>query len=231
MLQLCKRALRPFTAATVAGVTMAMVLASSGAAGAGAVQSAPQPSQVAASAAMPATGTVLSKGALSATSRVFGATLNGTKAVRGTFTPISSRISDTGKLVLRGTLRAVVIDKTTGVRTKVTKAVNTLPVRSVNGNSLSSAARSAAPSASAAAAALPACQILNLRLGPVDLNLLGLEVHLRTVILNIVAVPGPGNLLGNLLCAVAHLLDGTPLGSQLSQLNELLASILAILRS
>jgi len=48
-------------------------------------------------------------------------------------------------------------------------------------------------------------------LGPLDLNLLGLEVHLNRVVLDIVAVPGAGNLLGNLLCAVAGLLDGTDL--------------------
>lgn len=51
------------------------------------------------------------------------------------------------------------------------------------------------------------CQILDLTLGPLDLNLLGLMVHLDTVHLNITAQQGPGNLLGNLLCAVAGLLD------------------------
>jgi hypothetical protein len=51
------------------------------------------------------------------------------------------------------------------------------------------------------------CQILDLTLGPLDLNLLGLVVHLDTVHLNITAERGPGNLLGNLLCAVAGLLD------------------------
>ena len=45
-------------------------------------------------------------------------------------------------------------------------------------------------------------------LGPLDLNLLGLEIHLQRVVLDIVAVAGAGNLLGNLLCAVAGLLDG-----------------------
>src|SRR5262245_23850601 len=52
------------------------------------------------------------------------------------------------------------------------------------------------------------CQILNLTLGPLDLDLLGLQVHLNQVHLNITAQQGPGNLLGNLLCSVAHLLDG-----------------------
>ena len=47
------------------------------------------------------------------------------------------------------------------------------------------------------------CQILDLVLGPLDLDLLGLEVHLDQVHLNISASPGRGNLRGNLLCAVA----------------------------
>lgn len=46
-----------------------------------------------------------------------------------------------------------------------------------------------APDAPAAAAAL-SCEILDLVLGPLDLNLLGLEVHLDTVHLNITAVGG-----------------------------------------
>ena len=46
-----------------------------------------------------------------------------------------------------------------------------------------------------------------------NLNLLGLKVHLNRVHLNITAQTGPGNLVGNLLCAVAHLLDGTPLSA------------------
>ena len=51
------------------------------------------------------------------------------------------------------------------------------------------------------------CRILDLDLGPIHLDLLGLVVDLSEVHLDITAVPGPGNLLGNLLCAVAHLLD------------------------
>ncbi len=70
------------------------------------------------------------------------------------------------------------------------------------------------------------CDILNLVLGPLDLNLLGLEVHLNQVILDIVATSGAGNLLGNLLCAVAGLLDG---GAALGQIAALLNQILGIL--
>jgi hypothetical protein len=51
------------------------------------------------------------------------------------------------------------------------------------------------------------CRILTLKLGPLDLNLLGLRVQLNRINLRITAEPGPGNLLGNLLCAVAGLLD------------------------
>jgi hypothetical protein len=72
------------------------------------------------------------------------------------------------------------------------------------------------------------CDILNLVLGPLDLNLLGLEVHLKKVILDIVATTGAGNLLGNLLCAVAGLLDGTSLLDRL-KLSNILNRILSLL--
>ena len=71
------------------------------------------------------------------------------------------------------------------------------------------------------------CEILNLELGPLDLRLLGLEVHLDRIVLNITAVPGAGNLLGNLLCAIAGLLDGGALGQQLVNLLNQLLTILA----
>lgn len=67
------------------------------------------------------------------------------------------------------------------------------------------------------------CEILNLVLGPLDLDLLGLQIHLNQVVLVIQAEPGPGNLLGNLLCAVANLLNG---GGALQQLTSLLNNIL-----
>jgi hypothetical protein len=78
------------------------------------------------------------------------------------------------------------------------------------------------------AAALGSCDVLNLVLGPLDLNLLGLEVHLKKVVLDVVAVSGAGNLLGNLLCAVAGLLDGVGV---LGQVTDLLNQILAVLKA
>jgi hypothetical protein len=71
-----------------------------------------------------------------------------------------------------------------------------------------------------------ACQVLNLVLGPINLNLLGLRVATNEVRLLIEAVPGAGNLVGNLLCAVTNLLNpgaNTPLGQLVQVLNALLA--------
>jgi hypothetical protein len=65
-----------------------------------------------------------------------------------------------------------------------------------------------------------ACDILHLELGPLDLDLLGLIVHLNQIVLDIDAQPGPGNLLGNLLCGVAGLLDNP--GGLTRLLNDLL---------
>ena len=55
------------------------------------------------------------------------------------------------------------------------------------------------------------------------LDVLGMQVDLRRIVLDITAQAGAGNLLGNLLCAVAGLLDD-PTG-----LAKLLNQILAIL--
>ena len=51
-------------------------------------------------------------------------------------------------------------------------------------------------------------------------------MHLNQVVLDIIATTGAGNLLGNLLCAVAGLLDG---GAALGQIAALLNQILGIL--
>jgi len=78
-------------------------------------------------------------------------------------------------------------------------------------------------------AARATCDVLHLVLGPLNLDLLGLQVHLNRVVLDIVAQTGAGNLLGNLLCAVTGLLDSTGLLSSL-RLSNLLNRILSILR-
>lgn len=65
------------------------------------------------------------------------------------------------------------------------------------------------------------CNILTLNIGAIHLDLLGLVVDLSPIDLVIDAVSGPGNLLGNLLCAVAGLLDpSTALADFLNALLE-----------
>jgi hypothetical protein len=101
-----------------------------------------------------------------------------------------------------GTLNGVVSDLAGNVLTTITNLAVQLPILGTTTAS---------------------CAILHLELGPLDLNLLGVAVHLDKIVLDITAVPGAGNLLGNLLCAVAHLLDnGGPLTGLTALLNRLL---------
>jgi hypothetical protein len=105
-----------------------------------------------------------------------------------------------GQLVAIGTLTGTLTNTLTGATTAISQLI-TIPI-SVAGTT---------------------CQILHLTLGPLDLNLLGLMIHLNQVVLNIDAQSGPGNLLGNLLCAVAGLLDsGGPLTGLVGLLNNIL---------
>ena len=70
------------------------------------------------------------------------------------------------------------------------------------------------------------CTILTLHTGAISLNLLGLNVALAPIDLVITAQAAPGNLLGNLLCAVVHLLDaGGPLSGLVALLNQILGAI------
>ena len=149
------------------------------------------------------------------TSKVVGKTSNGDK-VGGSFTPLKVVERD-GVLYMKGFLNGVIKDA--GPDTKFS-GIQTIPIKKINGSSVTDG-RVAANAA--------ACDILNLVLGPLDLNILGLQIDLQRVVLDITAVPGAGNLLGNLLCAVAGLLDGGPLAGLLGQLQTLLNQILAAL--
>ena len=82
------------------------------------------------------------------------------------------------------------------------------------------------PSTTAQVPTPGACPVLNLNLGPINLNLLGLRVATNQINLLVEAIPGAGNLLGNLLCAVTNLLNpsaSTPLQQLVQVLNALLA--------
>ena len=74
------------------------------------------------------------------------------------------------------------------------------------------------------------CPILHLDLGPLHVDLLGLHVDLSEIVLDVSAESGGGNLLGNLLCAVTHLLDGPgSLADIADLLNRILQAIASVL--
>jgi hypothetical protein len=117
---------------------------------------------------------------------VAGTVTNDAGAVVGTFIgryTVNRVVNASGTPTAVGTVTGTVTNTETGATTPVAQAI------------------------SAPLQAEGSCQILDLTLGPLDLNLLGLVVHLDAVHLNITAVEGAGNLLGNLLCSVAGLLD------------------------
>jgi hypothetical protein len=154
----------------------------------------------------------------SITSTVAGTFTNadGQGTFAGTFTPQKFAVVN-GVLEATGLLKGTMTDAN-GTKLGTVSQTATLPVNTSG----------AAPS-NAANAAL-ACNILDLTLGPLNLNLLGLVVTLNQVHLVINAVPGAGNLLGNLLCAVAGLLNGGgALSGVLGQIATLLNQILALL--
>lgn len=130
-----------------------------------------------------------------------GAIFNGTLKV----TSVTAN-SVTGALTAAGNLTGTLTSATgTVIGTVTNQAISGLPVTGASAS----------------------CTILTLTLGPLDLNLLGLMVHLNQVVLTITAQPGPGNLLGNLLCDVANLLNGGSLNTLLQQLVNDLNAILS----
>ena len=139
----------------------------------------------------------------------------------GTFAISRFAIQDE-RLVAIGQLTGAVTDPTGKVgSTMVTNVA--MPVANASG----SPAAEAPASCDSDATAQAACDILNLVLGPLHLDLLGLVIDLNQVVLNITAQPGAGNLLGNLLCAITGLLDAGSLGQQLVNLLNQLIGVLA----
>ena len=139
---------------------------------------------------------------------VTGTTATG-GALSGVATITGFALNSAGQLVANGTLTGTLTDAAGAVTTLTNEVFSTVVTPAASG---------------------PGCQVLDLTLGPLNLNLLGLVVTLNQVHLNITAQPGPGNLLGNLLCSVTHLLDN-PAGSTgglqnlLAVLNRLLAGL------
>jgi hypothetical protein len=123
----------------------------------------------------------------------------------GTFT-VTDFVVENGQLVANGVVAGEFTDSDTGAVTAVpAEVVGTTVTAAGSGGS---------------------CGVLDLDLGPLHLDLLGLVVDLDEVVLDVVAEQGPGNLLGNLLCAVTGLLDG---GGPLTGLTALLDRINGLL--
>jgi hypothetical protein len=122
--------------------------------------------------------------------------------LNGVFTITSFAVNSAGQIVANGTFTGTAV--VGGVAQTVTDTPASTPLQ-VTGS----------------------CRILDLTLGPLHLDLLGLVVDLNQVHLTITAQQGPGNLLGNLLCAIANLLNGSPSPTSLQQIVNLLNQILA----
>jgi hypothetical protein len=132
----------------------------------------------------------------------------GGKAFNGHFS-VSRFVTRNGKTYALGTL------------------TGTLGTRHVTKQAAFPATLPASGSTSPLAGSSAVCPILHLTLGPLNLNLLGLTVHLNQVVLDITAQSGPGNLLGNLLCSVANLLNsGSVLSNELSGLLNIVQNLL-----
>jgi hypothetical protein len=148
----------------------------------------------AATAAPPSSSTVVT----APVTGTFTDALGGTGTFVGTYT-LERFTTQNGQLAVVGTLTGTLTDSLGAVIGTITTRVTAL----IDTNAT--------------------CQILELTLGPLDLDLLGLQVHLDQVHLEITAQSGPGNLLGNLLCGIAGLLDtGAPASAIVRLLNELL---------
>jgi hypothetical protein len=138
-------------------------------------------------------------------------------AVTGTFTPLKFSKKN-GKVFVRGVVDGVITDATSQT-TRTFTVIRKTRVLSINGTPAT---------ARGARAAMAECEVLDLVLAPLRLDLLGLVVNLDRVDLNITAVSGPGNLLGNLLCSVVGLLDGGLqglLGRLVNLLNRILGQL------
>ncbi len=130
------------------------------------------------------------------TQSVTGTILNG-GAFTGTFT-ITEFVALNGQLYAVGTLTGTLTDASGASIGTLTDLVLSAPVASISGS----------------------CETLHLELGPVDLDLLGIQVHLDNIVFDITAQSGSGKL----LCGISNLLNsGGALNSIAQALNQLIA--------
>jgi hypothetical protein len=157
----------------------------------------------------------------------------GTASAQGTTKPFAQTVPVTGQAKngkqFTGTYTIRRFIERDGQAWAVGTLKGKLKHRPVVRNGVQMPASVVAPAAAAQVPPVPtpgACEVLNLVLGPINLNLLGLRVATNEIRLLVEAVPGAGNLLGNLLCAITNLLNpsaNTPLSQLVQVLNALLA--------
>jgi hypothetical protein len=151
-------------------------------------------------------------------------------AAKGLTLPVTGKAAHGGKVSGTFTVAQFVA---TGDPSNPIGALGTLVLETKDGRRAVTTATMPVTLASGAAssgltAQLLTCEILELTLGPLDLNLLGLEVHLDTVHLVIEANPA-GGLLGQLLCAIANLLSLGDILGNLAAILDLLNQLLDVL--
>jgi hypothetical protein len=139
-------------------------------------------------------------------------TARGAGRVAGTFT-IQRFVDNGGQLGAFGTL----VLTTAQGQTAVTQVV--MPVTATHAP--------AAATTTSAVAIQAVCEVIDLTLGPLDLNLLGLVVHLDTVHLDVDANPA-GGLLGQLL---SGLLCGSDLAAIFGNLTTLVGFLNSVLQA
>jgi hypothetical protein len=111
-------------------------------------------------------------------------------------------------------------------------AVGTATITNGLGTLVTTVSQTVTPTVSALALDPPSsgCPIRHLDIAPITITLLGLQITTSEIVLDIVAIPGPGNLLGNLLCTITGLLNpGGGLAGALNQLVTALNGLLAAL--
>ncbi len=122
------------------------------------------------------------------------ATVNLPGQIVGTFTNLQATLDQAGNIVISGLFTGQAL--VGGVLKTFTNEPFTTTLLSATGT----------------------CEVLTLHVGAIHLNLLGLVVDVAPIDIHITAQAGPGNLLGNLLCAVAHLLDSNAANQALANL-------------
>ena len=144
--------------------------------------------------------------------------ITGTHGFKGTYT-IQRFVKRNGRAYALGTVRGTLHGQ------RVVKRDVLSRVKSFKAGGTATTAQAPTPTPGA-------CQILTLTLGPLDLNLLGLHVVTNQINLLVEAIPGPGNLLGNLLCGITNILNPPGgLGGLLSGLTGQIRALVAVLNS